>query len=154
MGVVVNRVLIALAALGLITCKPAVETPIPINVAVFNPPPVYQMWAQRAITCAYYLERTADSTAVFHVVHDSIDISKLIWIAVLTEDDDGGYRCKVARRCAGEFVKPDTIYISGQRLNEPDVIAHEALHWAVESPGEVNIHHGPPWGLCEFITPR
>jgi len=154
MEMAVNKIMLA-SVLALLACspRPIAQEPIPVSVAVFVAPPIYQVWAQRAVTCAAVLEKNADSTgAPFHVIHETIDVSQFVWIAILTEEPDGTFPCH-GGRCFGRFVEPDSIFVSGQRVNDPATIGHEVLHYAVESQGEASNKHGPPWGLCEYITP-
>lgn len=136
------------------SCGHGPAAPIPLNIARINPAPMWQIWGQRAIDCAHELAAHSDS-APFRMVHDSVDVQSLVWIAVMTEQSDGGFPCKgigsgKLASCDGQFRAPDSVLISAQRLEEKSVIAHEILHWAVESPGELQWRHGPPWGICEY----
>ena len=145
------------ALLGLGACVacavlPQRYTPIPLTVAEFTPGPLYQVWAQDVIDCAKSFK---DSTpnAPYRVVHDSVNVRDFVWLAVVTENSDGGFPCWIegkVQSCAGRQDGADTILISSQFLERRWVVKHEVLHWAVESPNELKARHGFPWGLCEF----
>lgn len=126
---------------------------IALNTARISPSPTWQLVADRAIGCAKAVH--ADSSS-YTMIHDSVDVDSLVWIAVATEQPDGGFPCRKpdgsVSSCVGQFRAPDSVLISSQRLNAREVIAHEILHWAVESAGEKNWGtHGPPWGLCDYF---
>ena len=125
-----------------------------IAVSQINPAPIWQLWGQRAIDCARAVSR-ADSGNTFVVVHDSVNIYDLVWILVATEQTDGGFPCRngvgKVGSCAGLFRQPDSILIAAPRHGWSTVVAHEVLHWAVESVGEREWYHGLPWGLCEYV---
>lgn len=115
---------------------------------------MWQLWGQRAIDCARALA-VVDSLRSFTVVHDTLNVQDFKWIIVATEQTDGGFPCRNGNgeigSCAGMFRHPDSVLISAPRLGWSAIVAHEVLHWAVESPGERGWHHGPPWGLCEYF---
>jgi hypothetical protein len=128
----------------------------PLTIAQINPAPIWQLWGQRALDCARSLKEHAGDSVHYRMVHDSVDVTQFVWIVVASEQPDGGFPCRTSASdslgsCAGQFRGPDSILISGQRLGYQPVIAHEILHWAVESDRENEWRHGPPWGLCEYF---
>ena len=139
--------------LALFACHGRPEPTIPRNVAVFQPLPVYQVWADQAADCVRSLPVDAQSEVPYKIVHDHVDVRVFKWLAVFTERDDGTFVCGDGKQsCFGEFVAPDSIFVSGQGLQAAWLIRHEVMHYLVESPGEaVYGNHGAPWGLCEFI---
>lgn len=125
---------------------------IPLDIATFNPPAVYQRWANEALTCVQAMANGATTKLPFEIEHNAVNVNQFTWIAVLTERDDGGFPCDTPTKyCAGRFNYPDTVYISGRYIQTPWVIKHEIMHYIVKSKGESNETHGPPWGLCEWI---
>lgn len=145
-------VLVMLFMLSCTLFKARVE-PVALNIATFDPPVVYQRWADQAMACVQAMADGTTTVLPFEIEHNAVNVNQFTWIAVLTEQSDGGFPCEApANSCAGKFNYPDTVYISGQYIQTPWVIKHEVMHYIVKSKGEKNLTHGPPWGLCEFLN--
>jgi hypothetical protein len=136
------------------TCSPGRPNTIaPLTIAQINPAPIWQLWGQRALDCAQTFAKRAD-VVTYTILHDSVDVSRFVWLVVATERPDGGFPCRIGGKpgyCAGQFRAPDSILISVQRLEYRVVIAHEILHWAIDNPLEAEAEHGAPWGLCDYF---
>lgn len=129
----------------------APEEATPLNLATFQPPAIYQHWADQAMACVQAMADGTTTKLPFEIEHNKVDVNQIIWLAVLTEQADGGFPCSI-KSCAGRFNSPDTIYVSGQYIQTPWVIKHEIMHYIVKSKGEYKLPHGPPWGLCEYVN--
>lgn len=154
MGMVIKLkvVLVMLLMLSCTLFKPRVE-PVALNIATFDPPIVYQHWADQAMACVQAMADGTTTVLPFSIEHNAVNVNQFIWIAVLTERGDGGFPCDTpSGYCAGRFNPPDTVYVSGQYIQTPWVIKHEVMHYIVKSKGESQEAHGPPWGLCEFVN--
>lgn len=148
-GIRVALLTLALTGCPLIQHRPPMI--VPSSLATYSPPPMYQLWADQVVRCAKEL-KDVNPTLSFRIVRDSVNVDRVVWEAVATENSDGGFPCRVGR-CVGlaSSGTVDTIAISSQYLYRPWVIKHEVLHIAVEKSTEVQAKHGLPWGLCEFF---
>jgi len=136
----------------LVACIAHREEAIPLDIAVYNPPAMYQRWSDQAMGCVQALADGTTMVLPFEIEHNQVDVNQFIWIAVMTEQEDGGFPCAKVKSCAGRFNPPDTIYISGQFIQTAWVIKHEIMHYIIKSKGEQKMFHGPPWGLCEYVN--
>jgi len=138
------------------------SAPTPLRAAIpgfsYSIFPIYYKWFTEAHSCALNLQRLKGDSANFTVDTVAYELSKITWIAVPTEREDGRFLGMITSRGDSVWVMGmtaaslDTIWIAMPLIQNPIIVKHEAMHVVVHSPGEFVIgKHGLPWGFCEYI---